>query len=361
MSESFEQLLSRLSQDYSLFQNIEEAVRQAAVLPILTQLGWDTGDLRAVSPEFKVGNGRVDYCLKLGEKKAVFLEVKCLIEDLEKHEKQLLEYSFTDGVDIAVLTNGLLWWFYLPLAKGNWNQRRFFAIDIKQQESNIATQHFREFLSYDSISSGSALRQAKSLQASKEKSQLINKTIPKAWDKLVGEPDELLIELLAEKVESMCGHRPDLQQLATFIQNVFNKTIQPFQTIHNRKPSTPKIPRVSVGAGLQGNRIPRQRGIILDISGQKFNASSVRDLYTKVLQFLYENNHLQKLKPYIPYATSRKRYLISTTPIHPQGNRFVIPIEYKGYYMETHKSYQIAVKCLTNLLGLISIAVHEKQ
>lgn len=65
-------------------------------MPILSYLGWNTYNLREVIPEFKVGNGRVDYCLNIGEKKAVFIEIKRLVEDLDKHEKQLLDYSFSD-------------------------------------------------------------------------------------------------------------------------------------------------------------------------------------------------------------------------------------------------------------------------
>ena len=48
--------------------------------------------------------------LLINQKKRVFLEVKRASENLESHEKQLLEYSFTEGIDLAVLTNGLVWW-----------------------------------------------------------------------------------------------------------------------------------------------------------------------------------------------------------------------------------------------------------
>jgi predicted type IV restriction endonuclease len=358
MSETFEELLSRLTKDYSLFQNIEEAVRQAVVLPILNQLGWNPYNLREVSPEFKVGNGRVDYCLKQGEKKFVFIEVKRLVEDLEKHEKQLLEYSFTDGVEIAVLTNGLLWWFYLPLGKGSWQQRRFFTIDIKQQEAYTAAQHFIEFLGYDSISNGDALKKAKSLQASREKTQLVNQTVPKAWAQLISEPDEILLELLAEKVESMCGHRPELQTLSEFIQDDGYE-----QRAQEKKLSRVKVQKTeqkTIDTVSMSKRSSRKRGIIVTISGKDFKAKTVADLYSQVLEYLYKNGFLEKLKSYIPYATSRQRFLISTEPVHPKGNQFVIPVEYKGYYMETHKSYSNAIKSLSDFLGLIGMSIHDK-
>jgi hypothetical protein len=101
--------------------------------------------------------------------------------------------------------------------------------------------------------------------------------------------------------------------------------------------------------------------IILEIDNKEFTAKSVIDLYSKILRFLFESNHIQKLKPYIPYATSRQRYLISNKPIHPQGNEFRIPTEYKGYYMETNKGYDNAIKGLSDFLGLIGLSVNVKQ
>ena len=146
MNEEFEELLSSIPQDQNLLRGVEEATKQGAVLPILRQLGWDCFNLEEVSPEFNVGNGRVDYCLLINQKKRVFLEVKRATENLESHEKQLLEYSFTDGVDLAVLTNGLVWWIYLPLIGGNWQQRKCFTIDITQQSPQESAKHYKDFL-----------------------------------------------------------------------------------------------------------------------------------------------------------------------------------------------------------------------
>ena len=359
MSEELEQLLSRLSQDSSLFQSVEEAVRQGVILPVLAQLGWNTYNVREVIPEYRVGSGRVDYCLKIAEGKAVFLEVKRLMADLENHEKQLLEYSFSVGVDVAVLTNGLLWWFYLPLGKGDWEQRKFFTIDIKEQDPYVAARHFRDFLSRESIESGLALSRARSLKESREKTQLINQTIPKVWEQIIGEPDELFLELFAEKVESLCGHKPELQILANFVRDVFNNQTRASVMAPPRLQVRGKPEKMGVPTTAASSRIPRQRGITVIIDGREFRCKSVGDLYGKVLKFLYEGKHLDKLKPYLPYATSRKRFLISTTPLHPQGNRFMAPVEYKGYYMESHKSYQNAVKSLTDLLHLVDLSLEQ--
>lgn len=171
MNETLEQLLSRIAQDQGILRGNEDVTKQCAILPILFNLSWDWSNSQEVSPEFDVEEKKVDYCLRINQKKAVFLEVKRPAEDLEKHESQLLLYSFREGVDIAVLTNGLKWWFYLPLEGGNWQQRKFFTIDIRQQSPEISAKHFRELIGKPAIETGTAIERAKSMKKSREKKE----------------------------------------------------------------------------------------------------------------------------------------------------------------------------------------------
>jgi predicted type IV restriction endonuclease len=172
MQESFEELILRVSGDQAIIQGTEEGVRQAIILPILNCLGWNIYDVKEVHPEFSVEGTFVDYCLKVLDKR-VFLEIKRVSADLGRNEKQLLDYSFKVGVDMAVLTNGMLWWLYLPLTKGEWKQRKFFTIDIQQQEPKKAAAHFKEFLSRDSIKDNSAIESAQAMHDSKQKQRLL--------------------------------------------------------------------------------------------------------------------------------------------------------------------------------------------
>lgn len=41
----------------------EQAISQGIVLRVLQELGWDTWDTTIVWPEFKTGEGRVDFAL----------------------------------------------------------------------------------------------------------------------------------------------------------------------------------------------------------------------------------------------------------------------------------------------------------
>lgn len=347
MENDIGKLLSQITKEYLSF-NTEEATRQGIILPILSKLGWNIFNVREVVPEYSVGNGRIDYCLKIGEKNMVFIEVKKINEELDKHEKQILEYSFHHGVEMAVLTNGILWWLYLPLISGAWQQRKYLTIDIKQQETSLAAKHFREFLSRENIEKGMSLTRARALIESVEIINILNKTIPKAWHKLLDEPDDRFLDLFADSVESICGHRPDPQVLANFIQEQKELYGPTKGTMENKIKKPVKL-----------EREPRKRGIQIKINNNIFKGSSVSDLYEQVLKYLYDNNYIESLKAYIPFATSGKRFLISREPYHPNGNKFWIPVEYKGYYMEAHKSYHNAIKSLEDLLKLCNLEIKK--
>jgi predicted type IV restriction endonuclease len=89
----------------------EQRTKNGVVHPLLACLGWDPSNVQEVDPEYAVGNGRVDYCLKRSDVAAVFIEVKRLDEPLVKHEEQLLRYAFERSVTLAALTryNRKLW------------------------------------------------------------------------------------------------------------------------------------------------------------------------------------------------------------------------------------------------------------
>lgn len=67
MPDSLEEFVEKARANSTIFQLREEAARQGLVLPLLARLGWDRDDLNEVVPEFEIGQGRVDYCLRLGQ------------------------------------------------------------------------------------------------------------------------------------------------------------------------------------------------------------------------------------------------------------------------------------------------------
>ena len=195
----------------------EEATKMKFILKVLSHLGWDPFNLDEVYPEQNTGGGKVDYALRHKNINKVFIEAKKVNEPLENHQPQLLKYSFEFGVKIAILTNGLTWWFYLPLHEGTWEQRRFYTIEINDQDAEVIANKFDKFLLRGNVISGKANENAKkSIDESKRKA-LILQTLPKAWEKLISEPEELLVDLISETTEKLCGFRPEDRAVVKFI------------------------------------------------------------------------------------------------------------------------------------------------
>ena len=212
--------IARIAQDEALPQRVEEAARQTAVLPVLDALGWDCWDGNEVTPEFEVRGGRVDYCLQVPGQRLVLIEVKRTGTDLTGHQEQLLRYAFDEGVPLAALTDGRVWWLYLSTAAGNWEQRRFFSIDFRQQEAAAAAADLERFLSRKGVASGTALREAQREFESQERDRRVRAALQDAWKQVLGDPDGLLRDLLAETVKEISGHQPDPETVAGFLQGI---------------------------------------------------------------------------------------------------------------------------------------------
>ncbi len=145
------------------YQFDETATKQYIVLPILRALNWQDSNLHTleVFPEKKVGSGKVDYALQQDNNAFVFIECKRWGANIEKHQEQICLYAFTAGVDIAVITNGKMWDFYLP-AKTTlpgqinvpWEDRIFCSINLEIQQEAISD--FQKYLAKSNVEQGKA-------------------------------------------------------------------------------------------------------------------------------------------------------------------------------------------------------------
>ena len=155
-----EELIAQVATADLFSQSNEPATREIAVNPIIGELGWNTMKPDEVAREFSVRGGKVDYCLRGQMRNFVLIEVKRAGTDLADHQEQLLRYAFDEGVPLAVLTNGLDWWLYLPMVGGSWEQRRFFRTNLRTQRPADAAYALHRFLNRDSLIGGQALEEA---------------------------------------------------------------------------------------------------------------------------------------------------------------------------------------------------------
>ena len=214
-----EALIARLAAiDFS--QTSEQATREMAVNPVIDALGWDTFNPAEVAREYPVRGGKVDYCLRGPRGVRVLIEVKRTGTELGGHQEQLLRYAFEEGVPLAALTDGLVWWLYLPTAGGSWEQRRFARLGFGEEDAAHAASALHRFLSREGLVRGTALDAARRAFESQERERRVRGALQDAWELMIGDPQGLLRDLLAETVEELSGYRPDQGTVTEFLQGV---------------------------------------------------------------------------------------------------------------------------------------------
>jgi len=285
MEEKLLELIKKIQSDRRLVSFDEAATKQAVILRILSCLGWNTFNIDEVHPEYSVGGKKVDYALRHNSYNKVFIEVKRVGEDLEKHQKQLLNYSFQEGVKLAILTNGITWWFYLPLHEGSWEQRKFYTVEIYDQDGEEITQKFTNFLSKENAISGKAIENAENIYKGRQKQYLIKETLPEAWNKVMEGPDEALIELIAETTEKLCGYKPEHTTVESFINSYVQKIEHPpLQKPSVATPGTAIVgPKgtVKIGESYSGKSISS-----FVFKGTKYEVRSWKDMLIQVCNIM---------------------------------------------------------------------------
>ena len=203
----------------------EASVSQGIVLRLLQALAWPTYNTQIVSPEYTVSGKRVDYALcHPHSKPIVFIEVK-QVGQSEGAEKQLFEYAFHIGVPMAILTDGQEWHFFLPAEQGHYQERRVYKLDLLERNIDEIVQYLQRYLAYDAICSGKAIENARQDYKHVSRERQIQTPLPIAWSKIIEEQDELLIELVADKVESLCGYRPDIDTVSNYLAGISGNDI----------------------------------------------------------------------------------------------------------------------------------------
>ena len=281
----------------------EASVTNGAVLPILNDLGWPVFNTAVVHPQYPVqpmdqsGKKWVDFALRNPNsgKAAVLVEVK----DVGKGptgEAQLFGYAFHEGVPLVVLTDGREWSFYLPSGSGSYEDRRVHKIDLLEQDISECSYRLERYLAHIDVVQGKAFEYAKADYDSYNREAAIQKSLPEAWSRILENPEETLVNSLAQRVEDLCGFRPDYELCAEFISNGQAYSTAPSAPLSSDSPyggtlreapiinkavTSPDLPRTS-------RLLPGEIGFVL--LGQTHRCSTVKDVLISVFEKLTERD-----------------------------------------------------------------------
>lgn len=172
--------------DYSSnYERNEEAVRNQLINPIFRALSWDPEDPEDVKHNLHTEDDFPDYTLFKDKKKRLVIEAKKLSVDIEKNEvmKQLGKYSFNEGIQYGIITNGLNWIFMKSFEWGiHYSERIVWKLDLERDSLASIIRKFST-ISKENINNAELLV---------KKAEILEDT----WISQIEQPNELVKELI---------------------------------------------------------------------------------------------------------------------------------------------------------------------
>ena len=308
----------------------EQSISQGIVLRLLNDLHWNIYDTNVVWPEYATGEGRVDLALcEPPAKPRIFVEVK-RPGSAEDGVRQALEYAFHTGVPFIVLTDGKTWSFYLPAEQGSYEERRVFKLDLFERPVGESADVLQRYLEQGRVASGEALETARREYRSQNRRAVAREAIPEAWAGLVDEGDELLIELLADSVESKVGIRPDDADVGDFLVSLRGQVPSAAPPAGKRRAKTIESPLPPADEGVPVLAKTSRRGSLV-ILGKKFSYMDASEATAIVLGELQraDPTFLQRLYRHPRNQGSKRRYVAqSSEELYPDRP------DLRGYYKQ---------------------------
>ena len=272
--------------------------------------------------------------------------VKKGLDNFKNHIEMLLNTSAESGVKIAVYTNGLSWWFFLSSAEGSTDDKRFWSFDSGKEKIEVIAKRLHDFLSKDNIVSGQAEKLADEIINKRKEVALINEYLPKAWEKVINEPEIYLVDVISEVTKGLCGYKPKRDKIIEFVKSegkIKLKKSEEFviddltkiiddKSVKNDKPQN----------GYKGKII---KSFIF--KGNECNVKSWEDLPFELCNIIYKN-HRESFENVI-YISLKGRDFFSDNPHQFLINR---EISGTGIFINTDLSESVAVALCFEILKL---------
>ena len=320
----------------------EAAVSQGIVVRLLHALSWPAYDTQIVCPEYSLQGRRVDYALCHPSGKPIaFVEVKRIGQSGEGAERQLFEYAFHIGVQLAILTDGQEWNFFLPGEQGDYGERRVYKLDIVERDISECAVRLTRYLQYDASISGAAIEAAREDYRNISREKQMQFTLPKAWTQLLEEEDEHLIELVADCVENLCGYKPDPDTVARFLkENVALKSVQAAAPQSSSSVQTASPVAIPSAPRIGSSHRPSSIGFVF--KGQNYPAQSAREVLEGVFKALagLDDTFLERFASLPKHGRTRRYLAKNSSDLYPGRPDLVdYSIEFKpGWWLGTNYS-----------------------
>ena len=262
----------------------ETNTKATAIEPILRELGWDIADLDEVRREFPVRGKSIDFLLFCDNTPKIIVEAKRGNQSLQRHQEQLQDYvgfALAERIEIAILTNGAVWWYYLPLGDASWERRRVATVEFNQQDSKEIAQTLVDLLGKENVRSGKAIQNAESRQ--------IVETLPRIWNQLITEADNSIVDLLVEQVQGLCVREPGRSEVEQFLSKHRQQvtiTSPPATPEPAPSPESATVSEPAPRSNISGTS-ERTTCEAFTFRGNRYEVSSWRNLLVKLCEIIH--------------------------------------------------------------------------
>ena len=295
-----ETLRERITAHRAVLSQSETRTRYALIDPLLKELGWDTSDPAMVVPEYSSGTGRADYALLSNGRPAMMVEAKKLGENLhDRARSQGVQYCIEEGTQYFSVTDGARWEIYEPHKQVPIDQKRVVEFDLIGTSASEACLKALALWRPSVQSGGVAEGHSPVLTPSPEvESSPVPLTIP-----------------VAKPIPSVADHDKALKQ--------------------------PGWQRLSDVSWVKGHPNPVE---IRFPDNSSVPISIWKSLMVESVRWLVSGNFLTRNRCPIQAPRAKQRYLVSTGPTHPTGQRMTYPVEVNPFYVEMHQSARDCVR-----------------
>jgi len=333
----------------------EASTKQAIVLRLLFLLGWDIFNVDEVNPNLANESQQADYALSIKNTRKVLIKVVKPKETLDKYQEKVFDYASKKGVEFVILTNGVIWWFYLSSHKGNVLQNRFVVLDFSKQKTNDIEEQLTAFLKRDEISKGAAIKRAMDILKNKLQ-QAAQKAIPEAWSKILSEPHDVLIKLIGETAEKMSGAPAEKDAIIKFLSE-YLKQPQKIEapSLHLEGKASPKTekavlpPEKPTQKSYDGESITS-----FSLKGKIYKVKSWEELLVKLCEVLMTEYH-QNIDNLQWHSIGKKYYFNK----NQNELRFPAGIAGTEVFVETYLNPNETVKVALSVLSELGFAGND--
>ena len=217
--------------------NDEARAKQFLILPLIRALGYDDANPDEVVPEFTADYGgrqgwKVDYALKVDNSLRVVIECKPISNSISSTERDQLGRYFPharrDGVQIAILTNGIIYKFFTDQNQPNiMDDEPFWEINLENLGDNDLAQ-FRN-ISKESFDRANAIQTASRFKYVDAMKQTLNR--------YYNQPDDNFAELLARPLLPARARMTDAikemtrQAFHEFVNDTVSEALKSLQSV----------------------------------------------------------------------------------------------------------------------------------